>query len=283
MGRFIERTAGCGVLHFVIQSNFPEHPPFDVEKWIAHFRENGSERPEPRWKAPVEVDDEAHASLTQSLREFQLGDGGGPASLIAFDAKRFCSREGMQVLHDLWFAEEAEHSRLLLGALERLGGEPIKGHWSFSLFCLFRRWLGVAFELQILTVTELSSSSYYSLLRRHCRDCALVDVWSLILRDEAGHVRFQCDRLAAQGRSRRTLWGRLWALQFRGCGWVAATVLWISHGGCLKRLGATRREYYRSVGRQFTSFLGRLDRKAAAWGRGSTRQRCAIWGESIQA
>lgn len=234
----------------------------DLPKWIEHFHQNARNRPVPDWSAPLEVPAEAHDLLTQSLREFQLGDGGGPASLIAFNADRFREgSDGLKRIHDLWFAEEAEHSRLLLGALKRLGGTPIKGHWSFTLFCLFRRWLGVSFELQILTLTELSSTSYYALLRRHCRDRALRDVWSLILRDEAGHVRFHNDRLAALGRSRSGWVGRWWSAQFWLCGFTAATVLWSSHGRCLRALGATRAEFYRSVRRQIAAFLGRLDRK----------------------
>src|SRR5436189_232967 len=53
----------------------------------------------------------AHAAET--LEQFQLGDGGGPACLIAWDAKRYCSTRGLSQLVDHWFAEEREHSRLL--------------------------------------------------------------------------------------------------------------------------------------------------------------------------
>lgn len=248
------------------KSRVDRNPPLDLRKWIAHFRQNARNRPIPDWTAPLDVPEDAHESLTQSLREFQLGDGGGPASLIAFDADRFReASDELRQIHDLWFAEEAEHSQLLLGAVKRLGGTPIKSHWSFSLFCFFRRWLGVSFELQILTVTELSSTSYYSLLRRHCRDRALRDVWSLILRDEAGHVRFHNDRLASCGRSSSGWLGRLWSAQFWLSGLTAATVLWSSHGRCLRALGASRREFYGSVRRQIAAFIGRLDRKRSSY------------------
>src|SRR5437868_2952036 len=101
-------------------------------KWIEHFTNNHADRPEPQWHSPVLMDDRSVAALIPSLEQFQLGDGGGPASLIAYDAERFCgkSEEIRQIVH-LWFAEEREHSRLLACAVKRFGGRRIEGHWSF--------------------------------------------------------------------------------------------------------------------------------------------------------
>lgn len=237
----------------------------DTKYWIQRFARNKLNRPEPDWDAPIDIPDHVRPALIKSLQEFQLGDGGGPASLIAFNADAFrLSSEDMRQIVALWFKEEEEHSRLLGGMLDRLGVESIKGHWSFSLFCGLRHWLGVAFELQILTITELVSTSYYTLLRRHSTDPALRAVCSLILRDESGHVRFHNDRLAAAGRSRLTWLGRLWSLQFWLCGFAAGTVLWISHGRCIRRLGGSTREFYANIEHQIGRFLLTLDQKAAS-------------------
>ena len=103
----------------------------------------------------------------------------------------------MRTLVDLWFAEEKEHSRLLSGAVRRFGGRLIKSHWSFTAFCACRRILGVRFELQVLLLTELVSTAYYRVLRRHINDEPVRAMCSLILRDEAGHVAFHRARLAA--------------------------------------------------------------------------------------
>ena len=240
----------------------------DTRYWIKHFTHNQENRPEPDWNAPLNVPPEVHAALTQSLVEFQLGDGGGPASLIAWNAATFRdAAPDIRRIVDLWFDEEKEHSRLLGGAVDRLGGKPIETHWSFRLFCLLRRRLGVRFELQILTLTELVSTSYYTLLRRHCPDSALRTVFELILRDESGHVDFHNARLAAAGASRRTLAGTLWSLQFFLCGYAAATVLWTSHNRCLRLLGATTPEFYSNVTNQIRKFVTRLDKKAEAHNR----------------
>src|SRR5262245_1953898 len=123
----------------------------DVDSWIAHFRQNRENRPEPDWLAPITLSPDVVRPLVRSLEQFQLGDGGGPACLIAWNAEKFRSSEsGMAQAVDLWFAEEREHSRLLAGAVARFGGRPIQGHWSFTAFCLCRRLLGVRFELTVL-------------------------------------------------------------------------------------------------------------------------------------
>ena len=254
----------------------------NTAKWTAFFRHNKLNRPEPRWDAPIKVKPEARLLLEQSLREFQLGDGGGPASLIAWNVQSYRqSQPGLDEVIDLWFEEEKEHSRLLGGLLLRYGVIPIEDHWSFSLFCLLRRVLGVKFELQILTLTELSSTAYYWLLLRHCDDPALRDAISLILRDEAGHVAFQNDRLHCSGAPGSGLKRLLWRTQFLLSGCVAATVLWLSHGKCLRTLGVTTERFYHEAWRQFGRFMFKLDlrRKLALKQAAMTTEASAEAGE----
>ncbi|MCI0536039.1 MAG: hypothetical protein L0Z50_12510, partial [Verrucomicrobiales bacterium] len=234
--------------------------PMNHARWIGHFARNRQERPEPIWCAPVPV---LHCDvlkpLVRSLEQFRLGDGGGPASLIAYDAERFrSSSPEMRTIVDAWFKEEAEHSRLLGCAVQRFGGRIILSHWSFTTFCWCRRALGVQFELQVLTLTEIVSTGYYRVLRRHSPDAPLAEMCALILRDEACHVAFQRDRLAASGRTGRGATGPLWRLQFWWLGHAAATMLWINHGPCLKAIGASRSEYFREVRRELRRFIASL-------------------------
>jgi hypothetical protein len=242
--------------------NAVDHPALDYSKWIVHFARNRKNRAEPDWTVPVKIRPEVVAPLVRSLEQFQLGDGGGPASLIAYDAERFRSQTAeMRVIVDLWFAEEREHSRLLGCAVDRFGGRRITSHWSFTAFCQCRRALGVRFELQILLLTEIVSTAYYRVMRRHCEDPAVRAMCWRILRDEAGHVSFHCDRLAAEGRSPRGLRGVLWTAQFWLFGHAAATMLWINHGNCLTSLGSSWVEYYREVRRKLRRFSVSLDRR----------------------
>jgi len=232
-------------------------------KWIAYFKRNKQNRPEPDWGAPMNIPPHVLAPMLRSVEQFRLGDGGGPASLIAYDRENFRSRsEEMRQIVDLWFAEEAEHARLLGGAVKRFNGRIITSHWSFTAFCLCRRVLGVRFELQVLTLTELVSTAYYRMLRAHSPDGPLAAMCALILRDESGHVAFQRDRIADIGCPRPGVRGWLWRLQFLICGYAAGTMLWINHAPCLKAIGGTRAEFYGEITRQITRFIRSLRRAA---------------------
>jgi hypothetical protein len=197
------------------------------------------------------------------LAEYQLGDGGGPACLIAGDAEQFRgSSDAMRQIVDLWFAEEREHSRLLGRTLERIGARRVWKHWSFSAFLACRRVMGVRAELQVLLLVEIVSTVYYRLIRRHCTDQPLRAMCSLILRDEAGHVAFHRDRLASAGVSNWGAGGTLWEVQFRLLGLAAAAMLWLNHGRCLKALGARPLEFWREIHRELSRFIWRLGRTA---------------------
>src|SRR6185295_18941678 len=105
----------------------------DHAKWIEHFTRNKQDRPEPDWAATINVPPGVLAPMLRSVEQFRLGDGGGPASLIAFDADGFRnSSVEMRTTVDSWFAEEAEHARLLGCAVRRFGGRIITSHWSFT-------------------------------------------------------------------------------------------------------------------------------------------------------
>jgi len=228
-------------------------------KWIEYFKRNKQNRPEPDWDAPLNVPPTVLKPVLGSIEQFRLGDGGGPASLIAYNAEGFRnSTAEMRIIVDLWFAEEAEHARLLGGAVGRFGGRIITAHWSFTAFCLCRRLLGVRFELQVLTLTELVSTAYYRMLRAYSPDGPLAAMCELILRDEAGHVAFQRDRLASTGCPRSGLREWLWRIQFLLCGYAAGTMLWINHAPCLKAIGGTRAEFYSEITRQLNRFIRSL-------------------------
>lgn len=224
-------------------------------RWLEHFRRNREHREEPDWDGPIALTEEAVEKLLPSLAQFELGDGGGPAYLIAWDREKFLSEPGTRELVDLWFREEEEHSRLLGGLVRRFGGESIEGHWSFSAFCGVRKWLGVAFELRALLLTEIVSNVYYRLLYQYGDDRALAQVCRLVMRDEAGHIAFHRDRLARLGRRGGRTFGWAWEGLFRLMGLSAGTVLWVNHGPALIPLGATTRQFYGEIWNDMSFFI----------------------------
>jgi len=102
------------------------------------------------------------------------------------------------------------------------------------------------------------STAYYRVLLGHSPDAPLAAMCGLILRDEAGHVAFHRDRLAAAGRSPLGLGGALWQGQFWLCGHAAATMLWMNHGPCLKAIGGSRAEYFQEVKWELYRFIASL-------------------------
>jgi len=102
----------------------------------------------------------------------------------------------------------------------------------------------------------------------------LAAMCGLILRDEAGHVAFQRDRLADAGCPKAGWRGWFWRLQFLVCGYGAGTVLWISHAPCLKAIGGTREEFYSEITRQMTRFIRSLGKPAKISGAP------ALWAKS---
>ncbi|MEM9017907.1 MAG: ferritin-like domain-containing protein [Verrucomicrobiota bacterium] len=218
----------------------------EIEKWIRHFEQNQENRTEPHWNAPVNLkrDPAKQKILVKSLEQFQLGDGGGPGYLIAWNLKQYFNQyPAMKPLIDLWFAEEQEHSRLLGEAVQRFGGKPIRKHWSFTTFCLVRRLLGVRFEFNALLLTEIVSNNYYKMLRKYGDDPALRQMCDLIIRDETGHIAFHRARLAfgLDGNSRLST---RWAFTIRLLALAAGTMLWINHRAALNQFGATTFEFY---------------------------------------
>jgi len=241
----------------------------NYQYWITHFRNNRLHRPEPAWEKPFTLPEGKRAALARSLAEYQLGDGGGECRLVARDAEDYRgTREEVRAIVDAWFAEEREHSRLLAGAVRRVGGTFIQSTFAFQLFYAIRRSLGVQFEMLVLLIVEIVSTGYYRVIRRHVGDEPIAAMCKLILRDEARHIDFHRDRLAARYPHGV---GALWAAMFRLLAYACATFLWLGHGRCLATLGGTRAELMHHVRSGTASFLSGL----AAHARGGVQEKNA--------
>jgi hypothetical protein len=210
-------------------------------RWIGHFQANRLNRPEPDWNAPFNLPDTARCALAKSLAEYQLGDGGGECRLIARDANRVRGRcAEAALLIDLWFAEEREHSRLLTCAVQRLRGEFVRSTFAFRMFNRCRRLAGVDYELLVLLIVEIVSTGYYRLIERHCDDEPIAAMCRLIIRDEAAHIGFHRDRLAADGVKP----GFVWRIQFWFLAHACAAFLWLGHGRFLRVVGGRHSELF---------------------------------------
>lgn len=226
-------------------------------KWIHHFgTANRLNRPEPDWDAPLMMDERKRAALAATLAQYQLGDGGGPCRLIARDAAKLRDHaEDIRRVIDLWFAEEAEHSRLLGGAVRRLRGHFVSDSFAFRCFNRCRRAFGAEFEMLVLLIVEIVSTAYYRLIRRVCGDEPIRQMCRLILRDEAGHITFHRERLSA---SHPAGVSRFWTTTFYSLGAACAGFLWLSHGRWLRALGIRSNDLFTLSRQGLVHFRRRL-------------------------
>lgn len=225
----------------------------DSKRWLTHFSNNQRNRTEPLWHLPSELSQEQIKQLIPSLQQFELGDGGGPCYLTAWNREKFLRQPQIRELVNIWFKEEAEHSRLLGDAVKRFNAKPISSHWSFSVFCSIRKLLGVSFELRTLILTEIVSNVYYQLMLKYTegKDPAISQMCKLVIRDETGHIAFHKDRMA---RSKKKF-GLLWAGLFNIMGLAAGTMLWINHGKAIRTLGGSNAEFYQEIWCQLDYFI----------------------------
>lgn len=221
--------------------------------WIRHFEVNARNRPEPDWNSEFTLPEPKRAALAKSLAEYQLGDGGGECRLIGFDAEnaRGVHPDAAKVI-DMWFREEAEHSRLLGCGLRRISGTFLTTTFGFRWFNRIRNWFGAQFEMLVLLVVEIVSTGYYRLIQRHCDDVPIAQMCGLILRDEASHIVFHRDRLG----SKPADWSRGWranAIGMLGIGCMS--FLWLTHGRWLGAIGGTFTELRNEVRIETEKFL----------------------------
>lgn len=265
---FIQASPAAPKLVFIHLMIMKRHPmPMNHAKWIHHFgTANRKHRPEPDWDAPLRMDERKRAALAATLAQYQLGDGGGPCRLIARDAERLrAGHDAVRQVIDLWFAEEAEHSRLLGGAVRRLRGTFVEDSFAFRLFNRCRRAFGAQFEMKVLLIVEIVSTAYYRLIRKSCGDEPIGQMCRLILRDESGHITFHRDRLAG---SHPGGVSRLWTATFYGLGAACAAFLWLSHGRWLRPLGIRARELFALSFQGLIHFRRRLPGRRTAGARG---------------
>jgi hypothetical protein len=229
------------------------------KRWVTYFEANRQNRTEPDWRLPYPEDASAAAKLARSFSHFQLGESGGGSYLLA-EARRTYPDDPLYCdALNLFIAEEQEHARLLGCLVNRFGGELIQQHWTHSLFRLFRRALGIHFEIQVLVIAELVGTAYYRVLKLRARDRIIEQVCDLILRDEAQHIAFHADRFASSQASWLPIENAVWAAQFQGLFLAAAVVAWVDHASALRAAGAQRREFFREARKECIAFLRTLE------------------------
>jgi hypothetical protein len=225
--------------------------------WVDHFERN--EAVHIRTDAAINFDAECRIPeavrrpLIASVRRFQLGESGDGQQLLR-KASKAGDPEYLRAAQ-LFVAEEQQHAKLLLRLLGYLGGDPVRRHWSDTVFVRLRRLMGLRTELMVLTVAEVVALSYYGGLAAGAPDPVVRTVATRIAADEHLHVRFQRDRLRAGFAGSpiplRVLAFAFWWLTAIG----ATTVVALDHGPLLDAIGYRRTRFARDVLADFANVV----------------------------
>ncbi len=223
--------------------------------WLHYYQQNRLHRPEPQWDLPLNENPTVVTELARSLSHFQLGESGEGTHLLREARQAHADDPAYQEALALFIAEEQEHARLLQKLVERYRGRLVTRHWTHTLFRLFRRALGLGFELQVLVIAELIGTAYYRLLENRTDDPVLRQVCELVLRDEARHIAFHAERFGVSHATWLPIEQALWLAQFQALFLAALQVAWTDHRRTLRALGISRREFQGEARRECVQFL----------------------------
>jgi len=80
--------------------------------WLHCYRQNKTNRPEPKWGIPSPLDSRLRRALARSLSHFQLGETGEGKFLIAQARAQLPDDSAYHEALRLFIAEEGAHARL---------------------------------------------------------------------------------------------------------------------------------------------------------------------------
>jgi hypothetical protein len=184
------------------------------------------------------------ASLVRSLAIFQLGESGGGNVVEQARRSRLPSVDADYAeAVALFVAEEHRHSELLACCVRVLRGRLLDKNWTARLFVVGRRLMGLRLKVMVLLAAEVVGICYYQLLAGGLPDSELRSVLREIAADEKAHLRFHCDFLHAQMRSR--LHRGLFVVAWRALMLAAVLVVLIDHRAALRDLDIPPRRVWK--------------------------------------
>ena len=162
-------------------------------QWLNHFQASASRPREIDWGRGVQLDPSLRAPVLEALQTFQRGLT-SPGINLRTKVRRSCEREYAECV-DLYVAEKAIHSDLLMRVLWELGSQPANRSWPDFLFRRVRRQFDWTKELMLLLTVEIASMPYFRILANNVGCPLVTDVLEVILEDQAYHLGFHIDHL----------------------------------------------------------------------------------------
>lgn len=174
------------------------------QMWCDYFRSNSSSADNLPWDTDYTLSNLERVSITNSVQQFQLGEGAEGRRLLMRGenwARSIGDPYCVRAL-SLFIKEEQRHSRILLQFMRRERIPAVQRHWLDEIFRRIRVLAGLELELRVLVTAEVIAVPYYRALGRATKSPLLHAISSVILVDEAGHLRFQKTILTRLGERR---------------------------------------------------------------------------------
>ena len=249
-------------------------------EWVAYFRANSQRLLPVPWDAGAGVTPAELAEVADSLRAWQLGETSDGRHLLAA-AARHAGATGDPAFLDavrLFIAEEQRHGADL-GRFLDLAGVPRKTwDWGDAAFRAFRYLLPrIELWATVVVMVETHAMLYYAAVRRATRSAVLRQVCEQILRDEAPHLRFQCERLAVLHRRRPRPLRALTLAAHRAFFAGVTLAVWVGHRRALRAGGLTFGRFWRAAWARMGAAWRATDPRAYRWPEDARRVRPIPW------
>lgn len=220
--------------------------------WIGHFTANLLKK-RIDWTIEPHVTQNELEPILHSLQAWQLGETSEGRQLIAA-----AERYALKIIDPdyvgairLFIKEEQKHGNNLGMYLDRIGKPRIKQDWGDSLFRTVRH-LNTNMESWTLAVIVVESTAqiFYQSLKDATGCTLLKQICTDILIDEAYHITFQTERLAAIFYS-KTSFSKSWRIIFYKFFFYGTSLLvWVAN-----------KELFRAGGNTFKSYFKKMDHK----------------------
>jgi hypothetical protein len=239
-------------------------------EWCDYFQANANRLLTIPWECGVGFTAAERSVVARSLQTFQLGETGEGRHIMAA-AGVYAAQSGdahYPAALRMFIEEEHRHAALLGRVLDMAEIPRLTKQWSDGVFRKLRHLAGLELAICVLLTAELIATIYYAALRAATGSMILRRICEQILRDEAMHVKFQCERLWIL-RQGRTKWACRSAVALQGLLFFATCVVfWISHRRVLATGGFSPRRFARRARNEFRYVVRKSgDRRVVQSGR----------------
>ena len=230
------------------------------QQWINYFTLNLQQKRIDWLQLPCITDEELKPVL-KSLQAWQLGETSEGRNLIKASTKH--AEKNGDTLYvaavKLFIKEEQKHGDNLGRYLDAIGQPRIKKDLGDTMFRKIR-YLNASMEMWTLAVITVESAAqiFYQSLKdaTHCN--LLKQICTDILIDEAPHITFQQQRLAAIFDRKKSIEKTITFYGYKFFYRVTALVVWMAHKKLFKAGGNSFKKYWRKMSMKFDKTIGSL-------------------------